>query len=105
MHAFYFVINLRGAPVSNRQRFIFETRLRGAVISTGRSRHAHTGRHVGPHCTGVDATTYYIEKLSKFDTKKVRVPFSKLASAGVRDGARGRRGRRAQTFATTGPPR
>lgn len=28
MHAFYFVINLRGAPVSNRQRFIFETRLR-----------------------------------------------------------------------------
>lgn len=29
MHAFYFVINLRGAPVSNRQRFIFETRLRG----------------------------------------------------------------------------
>lgn len=104
MHAFYFVINLRGAPVSNRQRFIFETRLRAAVIS-GESTRAHRSRthwRLGvPHCTAAPTN---IEKLEKFDRKKVRDPFPKVALAGV-GGARGRRGRRAQTFAATGPPR
>lgn len=60
--------------------------------------HALTGRPEGPHCTA--APTYYIEKLQKSDTKKVRVPFPKVASAAV--GGAGRRGRRAQTFAATG---
>lgn len=108
MHAFYFVINLRGAPVSNRQRFIFETRLRAALI-TGTERSARSGIGICLHSRRVArvaarrpshrwawAKTFAVEKFGRKNCSRSRVGSfwrERLASG---------RGRRVETSASTG---
>lgn len=64
---FYFVINLRGAPVSNRQRFIFETRLR-ASISGGFNTSKCTHRPVAESA----AAPHYKLDITSFAGKLIR---------------------------------
>lgn len=105
MHAFYFVINLRGAPVSNRQRFIFETRLRGALI-TGTERSARSGIGICLHSRRVARVAArrpshrwaWARKLSRSKSlfgKIVRDPeLARFGGSGSRAGAGGASRRR-----------